>query len=570
MFFLYFFLFFITLRLFYWQILKNNDLTQAAQNQYTRSVTVTGSRGSIYTVDGYTLVSNEQVYTLFAQPHVLNEDPSSLSKKLAPLLLLELDEYKNASDSATKEAVSETFESQLLEKLNRNVKWISLKANISENTKKIIEELQIHGIGFDSHLRRYYPEASMAAHVTGFVGKDENGLDIGYFGIEGAMENELKGRTAKNTIFTDALGLQLSGKNSIDEQFIDGRNVTLTIRRDVQHLIETELEKAIELYGAKSGEIIVMEPATGKILGLAAYPNYSQAEFYKFNSASHKNPTISDLYEPGSTLKALTVSAGIEEGVVTPETECDKCSGPRQYGKYTIRTWNDTYTPNITIEQGLAKSDNTAMIFIAEKLGSKTFQDYLKKFKIGSKLGIDLQEDHNTPFPNDWGEARLATTSFGQGIVANSMQVIRAISTIANDGVMMKPMIVQSVKNTTTGEEIIHEPISEGRVISSETARTVTKMLVTAAQYGEAQWVASETYPVAGKTGTSQVVTERGYDSKKTIASFVGFAPPENPQFIMITKLVEPTSSPWAAETAAPLWHTIARKLYLLLNILPN
>jgi stage V sporulation protein D (sporulation-specific penicillin-binding protein) len=564
------FLLVIISRLFYWQIFKNHDLSQLAEDQYTRSVTLTGNRGSIFTTDGFTLVTNERVYTLFAQPQELKEDSESIIQKLTPILLQELEEYHEASDSATKDEITKTFESQLLEKLNKSSKWVSLKSNISEQLKIEIENLEIFGLGFDPHLKRHYPEASMAAHLTGFVGKDENGMDIGYFGIEGAMENELKARTSKNTILTDALGLQLSGKNNLDFDLIDGRSVTLTIRRDIQHLIETELKNAVEFYGAKSGEIIIMEPTTGKILGLAAYPNYHPGKFYKFDSQYYKNPTLSDLYEPGSTFKILTVSAGIQEGVITPETQCDVCSGPRIYGQYTIRTWNNEYTPNITITQGLAKSDNTAMIFVAEKLGIDKFKEYLQKFKIGSQLDIDLQEDRNTPFPDDWGQVKLATTAFGQGIVTNSLQLLRAVNTIANKGEMMQPMIVESVMNAKTGETIVHEPMSEGQIISPETAQTVTEMMIEAAQHGEAQWIATANYPIAGKTGTSQVVTEKGYDSEKTIASFIGFAPPDEPKFIMITKLVEPTLSPWAAETAAPLWYKIANKLYLLLNIAPK
>lgn len=568
--FIYFFLFAIIVRLFYWQVVKAETLQEAAEDQYSRSVTLTGNRGSIFTSDGYTLVTNKQVYTLFAQPHVLKESPQEITNKIAPLLIAELREYTQASASAEKNEIGKAFTQQLEEKLKKDARWVSLKSNISAETKEEIEKLAIYGLGFDPHLSRYYPEASMAAHITGFVGKDENGQDIGYFGVEGALENELKARTSKNTVFTDALGWQLLGKSAQNEALIDGRSVTLTIRRDIQNIIETELQKAVEFYGAKSGEIIVMQPDTGKILGMAAYPNYSQEVFYEFDSSFHKNPTISNLYEPGSTLKAVTVAAGIEEKKITPETQCDICDKPRQYGKYTIRTWNNEYTPNITMEEGLAKSDNTAMIFIAEKLGIDTFREYLKKFKLGERLTIDLQEDHDTPFPEDWGSVKLATTSFGQGIVANSLQVLRAINTIANDGVMVRPNIVESVTNTVTGETIEHPPIEEGRVISSETAQTVTKMLITAAQHGEAQWTASERYVIAGKTGTSQVVTEKGYDKEKTIASFVGYAPPENPKFIMITKLVEPTRSPWASETAAPLWHKVARKLYLLLGVSPQ
>ncbi|MCB9812808.1 MAG: penicillin-binding protein 2 [Pseudomonadales bacterium] len=561
----------ITVRLFYWQIVKGDSLQQQAENQYRRSVTLTGNRGSIYTSDGYTLVTNKRVYTLFVQPQILDQNPEQVSKLLSPILLNEIDEYAEASDSATKEEIAKSYEEQLLIKLeNINSRWISLKTNLSEETKKQIESLEINALGFDPHLQRYYPEASMAAHVTGFVGKDEDGNDIGYFGLEGALENELKARSSKNTVITDALGLQLSDQNIEDSNLIDGRNITTTLRRDVQFLLEEEIEGGVKKYGAKSGEAIVMEPKTGKILGLAAYPDYSQSEFYKTDSQFHKNPSLSDLYEPGSTFKAITVSAGIEEGVIQPDIQCIKCDGPRQFGKYTIRTWNNEYNPNITIEEGLAKSDNTAMIFVAEKIGIDKYKSYLEKFGIGEEIGIDLQEDRSTPFPDQWGEVKLATTSFGQGVVVNTLQLIRAIGAIANGGIMMKPMIVDSVKNTATGEVIENTPTQVRRVISKESADTVTKMLITAAQHGEAQWIASKTYAVAGKTGTSQVVTENGYDNEKTIASFIGFTPPEDPKYIMIIKLVEPTQSPWAAETAAPLWYKIANKLNLLLNVFPE
>ncbi len=554
-------------RLFFWQIIKSDTLQQEAEDQYRRSETLTGNRGSIFTSEGFALATNSRVYTLFAQPHLIEDDPANISKLLLPYLLNELDEYKDASDSASKEEIADNFESQIQTRLEKkDSKWISLKANISEDTKNQIENLNIFALGFDPHLKRYYPEASMAAHLTGFVGKDENGTDIGYFGIEGALEKELKARSTQNTVITDALGLQLSGHNSINDSLIDGRNVTTTIRRDMQYLIEEEIESAVKKYGARSGEVIVMDPKTGKILGLAAYPDYSQAEFYKTDPQFHKNPSLSNLYEPGSTFKAVTVSAGIEEGLITPDTICTNCDAPRRFGQYTIKTWNDVYNPEITMTDALAKSDNIAMIFVAEKLGIDKFKDYLHKFGVGEELKIDLQEDRSTPFPDQWGDVKLATTSFGQGLVVNTMQVLRVFATIANGGVMMRPTIIDNVKNPTTGEVIVNQPIEERTVISKKTADAVTKMLISAAEHGEAQWIASKTYVTAGKTGTSQVVTENGYDNDKTIASFVGFTPPENPKFVMITKLVEPTVSPWAAETAAPLWYKIANKLNLLLN----
>ncbi len=557
----------ILARLFFWQVIKADSLTKQAENQYYRSVTLTGNRGNIYTSDGYLLATNQRVYTLFAQPQLLKDSPENIAKLLLPHLLNELDDYQQATNSAEKEEIEIALEKSLETKLAKKVKWVSLKNNLSKESKQAVQNLNIFGLGFDPHLKRYYPEASMSAHITGFVGKDEDGNDLGYFGIEGALEKELKARKTQNTFTTDALGLQLldSKHSSLNTTVIDGRDVTTTIKRNVQYLIEQELKKAVKKYGAKSGEVVVMDPKTGYILGLAGYPSYNQAHFYQYPTEVYKNPTLSNLYEPGSTFKAITVSAGIEEGVITPETKCDNCNGPRQFGKYTIKTWNNQYHPDITMEQGLAQSDNIAMIFIAERLGITKFKEYFHKFGVGKKINIDLQEDKNTPFPQQWGEVKLATTSFGQGVMVNSLQVLRAIATIANNGVMMRPTIIKSVKDPNTNKTIENKPIEERRVISVKTAQTVTKMLITSAQHGEAQWTASHQYLTAGKTGTSQVVTEHGYDNEKTIVSFVGFTPPENPKFVMITKLTEPTTSPWSAETTAPMWYKIADKLRLLL-----
>ena len=556
----------ISARLFYWQIIKGSELEQTAEDQYTRSITLTGARGTITTSDNFALVTNQEVFTVFAQPHIITAEPETVAQQLAQYIASDTQEYQEASSAAEQKKITDTLTMQLLEKLLKPARWVSLKHAISPAAKNAIADLQITGIGFDPHLKRAYPEASLSAHVLGFVGKNNEGIDTGYFGVEGALEKELRARSEKNTIVADALGMKLSAQKSKGAT-VNGKNITLTIRRDVQNLIEKELAAAIQKYQAKSGEIIVMQPQTGKILGLAAYPTYNPSEFHRYSAEYYKNPTLSDLYEPGSTFKALTVAIGIEEGVITPETTCDVCDKPRVFGKYSIGTWNDVYTPNITMKEALAKSDNTAMIFIAEKIGSETFQTHLKKLGIAQKVGIDLQEDRGTPFPNDWNPVKLATVSFGQGIAVNSMQLTKAFNAIVNNGILVQPSIVESVTDSETGEVITHPIVTEGRVFSKETARITTEMLVEAAQQGEAQWTASDTYLAAGKTGTSQVVTEKGYDKEKTIASFIGFAPPQHPEFVLLVKLVEPKTSIWAAETAAPVWHTISRKLHLLLNI---
>src|SRR5690606_25358420 len=172
---------------------------------------------------------------------------------------------------------------------------------------------------------------------------------------------------------------------------------------DIQNMIETQLKIAMERYQAASGEIIIMDPNTGAVLAMAAYPNYNPAEFYKFDTNLYKNPTIANLYEPGSTLKVLTVAAGLNEGVIKPDTECDICDGPIQIGAYSIKTWNDKYQAQINITDALAKSDNTAMVFVARLLGKEKFIEYIKNFGIGNSTYIDLQEDTSTPFRDTWG-----------------------------------------------------------------------------------------------------------------------------------------------------------------------
>ena len=558
-------------RLFYWQIIRASDLQAEADAQYERSIKQQGIRGSILTSDGHVLVSNQQVYRLFAEPYRLEKSSLEIATTLAPLILSDKPQYKEASSSAVRAEMEQKLVGEISSKLSqKNRKWINLEETISQDTKKAIEQLDLGVVGFDPYYQRYYPEASLAAHITGFVGKDESGKDLGYFGLEGALEKELKARETTFTIATDALGMQVFGNTNRPNLSNEGRTIVTTIRRDIQFLAESYLQQGLEQYGAKSGEVVILEPKTGKILALASLPAYDQYSFFQHDPILYKNPSLATTYEPGSTFKVLTVAAGIEEGKISPDTVCTKCSGPRTFGEYTIRTWNDTYRPNTTMTEGLANSDNTAMIFIAEPLGADNFANYLKKFGIGEKLNIELQEDTTTPFPQRWGPVELATTSFGQGISTNSLQLVRAISAIANGGVMMRPQIIEKVYDPLTGEEIINQPAELRRVVSHKTAQLTTQMMVQAASGGEAQWTRSRTHVIAGKTGTSQIAVKGSYDPDKTIASFIGFAPPENPQFIMLVKLVEPQSSPWAAETAAPLWYKIANRLFLLLNIPPD
>ncbi len=561
----------ILARLFYWQIIQGSWLKTAANDQYQRTLTQQGNRGKIFTSEGHLLVGNTTEYQLVAYPYLLTEDAKKVSQLISPILLDNYEAYQETTESAKKEELAEKLILTIENKLNKKeAKWVSILPHLTQETKNRIFELNIEGLDFEEDMTRFYPEASMAAHLTGFVAQNDQGLDTGYFGIEGALNKELSGKKRKITLNTDAFGLSLLGQKKSSAVSNQGRDIYLTIHRDIQAMIEKELNKGVQKYGAKAGEIVIIQPQTGKILAMAAEPKYDQKKYYNYESFLHKNPLLINLFEPGSIMKTLTVAAGIDAEVITPETKCPRCDGPRVIDKYTIKTWDNEYHPEISMSDALAKSDNTAMIYIAEEIGSETFKKYLQDFGIGEELGVDLHGDNNTLFPEKWGPVELATRSFGQGISTTSLQMARAVAAIANKGQLMQLQVIESVVDPN-GEEIKVNPKKTRQVISDKTAQQVTQMMVHAAKSGEAQWTYSKTHSVAAKTGTSQIPDESGgYKEDATIASFIGFAPPENPQFLMLIKLIEPQSSPWAAETAAPLWYRIAEKLFLSLNIPPD
>lgn len=554
-------------RLFYWQVIKARELQTAVIKQTQRKLSKIGERGQIFTSDGYLLVGNQTYYRLAAQKNALELPANTLVELLVPLLLPENPDYFLASSSAQQDTAKLELTNQLLAQLAKTTAQVTLRAKISAETKTKIEQLQIKGLIFDSFTARFYPEASMAAQVVGFVGKTEDGTDQGYFGIEGALDAELAGKAETRTVLTDALGKALPGEKLNFDTSVGGRDVVLTIQRDLQQLAEDFLTNGIEKYGAKSGEIIIIEPATGKIRALATWPTYLPQYYYWYPASRYKNPSVADTYEPGSTFKTITMAAGVDAGVVAPDTICPNCAGPRTLGKYTIKTWDNTYHPNITMTEALEKSDNVAMMYVSDLLGKDRQIEYLKRFAIGEPLRIDLQEDTQTPFPTRFGPVELATSSFGQGISTTSLQLLRAVGAIANRGLMMRPQIVEKVIDKQREQEITVPTTPERQVITAQTAEKLTAMMIDSAVHGEAQWAVSKRYTIAGKTGTSQIPGPGGYQEDKTIASFIGFAPPQNPQILMLVKLTEPTSSPWAAETAAPLWFKLAEKIFLLRGI---
>lgn len=559
----------VAARLFYWQILSKDKLQAIAEIQQTSTVEIPGSRGKILAADGYPLVANQPAYLLYAYLPQVEKSPKTISETLAPLLAPRPEDIDATPSAEVKEALEEETRLALEKKLSTtNLAWVPLHRQVTEVTKVNIEKLHLAGVGFEVGEMRLYPEASMAAQLVGFVGKDAGGAPKGYFGLEGYYDLELKGKPGLIRQEKDASGKPIVIGNYQDIESRDGRSLKTYLDRSLQLVIEKKLKDGLEKYQAASGEVLIMDPKTGGILAAASLPSFDPERYQKYDSTFYKLPSISNTYEPGSTFKVLVMAAALEENRLKPEDTCESpCAGPVKIGAYTIRTWNNEYNPGQTMTQILEHSDNVGMVYVAQKLGKDKFIDYIKKFGIGSPTNIDLEGETAPTLRDRWGDIDLATGAFGQGLAVTSIQMLSAVAAIANDGVRLEPHVVQAV----IGEkEIPVPPVEVGRIVSKKTADTVTEMMVSAVKSGEARWTYMKGYNVAGKTGTAQIPISGHYDTDKTIASFVGFAPADDPKFAMLVKLREPQSSPWAAETAAPLWMGIARDLFYHFNLAPS
>jgi len=540
----------VLVRLFYWQVIAGSRLRLEATSQYNLTFTLPAGRGAIVSQDGSPLAISVPAYLVFAQPvHIKNS--AEFAKLVAPILLLE--------------------EKDVLAQITQEGRvWVPLIRKATIETVTALEALNLEGLGFEPVSMRYYPEASMAAQLLGFVGLDQNGDDKGYFGLEGFYDRELRGKDGRREVEKDVRGapILIGEEERIPAQ--DGRSLSLWIDRALQHIVQTRLSEGIQKYGAKQGSIIVMDPQTGGVLAMASYPDYEPASYGSFEKELYKNSLVASTYEPGSTFKVLVMAAALNEKAVISTTTFDE-AGPVRVGEYSIRTWNGQYRGIQTMTEVIQHSSNVGMVFVGNKLGRESFLQYIEDFGFGKLTNVDLEDEAAIPLRQDsqWREIDLATASFGQGIAVTPIQMAVAVASIANGGWLMEPHVVKRISDTK-GKTVEMKPKRIRRVIGKEAAEVMTEMMINAVDNGEAKWAKPKGYRIAGKTGTAQIPVAGHYDETKTIASFIGFAPADDPQFVMLVTLREPTSSPWGSETAAPLFFTIARDIFLYKNILPK
>ena len=527
------------------QFVMGDELKQMALEQQSIDRAVNPRRGTIYDATGKTILAvSSTVNTITVNPNnIAKEDKERVAQALSNIFELDYDTVlKRVTRNSSIETIVRRVDKEKADELR-----IWMEANNISN-----------GINIDEDTKRYYPYNTLASQVIGFCGSDNQGLD----GIEAIYEEELQGEKGRITKVTDANGGEIENEGENYISAIDGNDLVLSIDATIQGIAEKYLKEAcIDNECTDGGNIIVMNPKTGDILAMAGYPNYNLNEPYEttieelkgnWNNMSEtdqvkemqkvwRNKAVADTYEPGSTFKLVTASAALEEGITTTDKEGEFCcTGGITIAGVRISCWR-YYNPHgsESLRQALMNSCNPVFIGLGQKIGVSKYYDYLEKFGLLKRTGIDLPGEAGSIFLKEdkVGPIELATISFGQRFEITPIQMITAVSTIANKGTYVKPRIVKQIINSQTGE-VTDIPVEEGeRVISKETAEGVLSMMGTVVAEGTGKNAQVQGYSIGGKTGTS----EDGVDTGKYVTSFVGVAPVSDPQVVVLITLYNPT-----------------------------
>lgn len=529
----------------YLQFVKGSELQSMAYVQQTLDRSVNPKRGTIYDATGKNILAvSSTVETVTVNPvNIAEKDKEKVAEALTNIF--ELD-YETVLKKVKKNSSIET----IVKKVDKD-KTDELRNWMEANNIK-------NGINIDEDTKRYYPYNNLASQVIGFTGSDNQGLD----GIEAIYDDELKGEQGKIVKMTDARGgeIEEEGENYIEP--VDGTDLVLSIDATIQGIAEKYLEEAcIDNKTTDGGNIIIMNPKTGDILAMAGYPNYnlndpykpstdemkevwdtlSESEKTKQMQAMWRNKAVTDTYEPGSTFKLYTASAALEEGIATPDEEgAFNCTGSIEVAGVRIKCWR-SYKPHgsQSLREALMNSCNPVFIGLGEKIGVKTYYEYLRKFGFLKKTGIDLPGEASSIFLKEEkvGPVELATIAFGQRFEITPIQMITGVATIANGGTHVKPRIVKAKIDSKTGERVDIPVETEENVISKKTADEVLSMMNTVVEVGTGKNAQVKGYSIGGKTGTS----EDGVNTNKYVTSFVGVAPIEDPQIVLLVTLYNPT-----------------------------
>lgn len=552
--------------IFYWTVLLfillsyrlvslqafQSDIYKAkAEAQHNATITLPALRGNILDRN-YTVLANSLSLSSVAADPTKIVDRVTTASQLAKILGMEREVIES------KLSVPSTFV------------WISRK--VEDKVAKQIEALKLPGIFFlkESTGRRFYPKGNLGAHILGCTGIDDQGLD----GIEATMDEYLRGKTGELSAELDRDGRMIPGGISTLKPAVQGGNVVLTIDESIQYIVENALERVVKKYSAESASVIIMDVSTAEILALATKPDFVSKNPHsdKYMQVT-RNACVCDAYEPGSTFKVLLAAAALDSGKVSLEDRLP-CGNTITVDGWTLHNANDGFGGNATetITDIIAYSFNTGSVSIGLRMGSKVFYNYLWKFGIGQLSDIELPgETKGLLAPlSDWSPINLATISFGQGVAITPIQLVSAVQGILNKGKRMKPHIVKQILDSEGNIVKDFKPQLKGQIVSAETSYKMIAMLRNVVEHGTGGNAKIPGYLVGGKTGTANVCENGAYQNGKYIASFIGFAPAEEPKMVILVKVKNPKGVIWGGAVAAPVFSEIAKETLWRLNIPPS
>lgn len=553
----------LTGRLVFIQLFRAEEWQLLAYEQQTRDRLITPQRGAILDRNGAGIALTETVHAVSVIPVQVQE-----AEKTAAFLAEKL----------------ELEEAEVLEKLQQKVALVRIKTKVDGETAAAIRKAELPGVKVDEDVRRIYPYDSLAAQVIGFVGKDNQGI----LGLEAKYDSLLEGEKGKILTLTDARGREISGEQTRIPP-VEGKNLVTTIDVVLQQYAEQTIAKAVETKGAKRGVILMMNPQNGEIYAMANYPSFdpnhpftiqeeelaahweefSQEEKNNYLNQMWRNTAINDTYEPGSTFKIITASAGLEEGVVTPDSRF-YCRGFHVAGDRQIKCWRYPRTHGAeSFVEGVQNSCNPVFMEVGERLGAETFLSYLEKFGFTEKTGVDLAGEATGILHRleNVGPVELATMSFGQSFQITPLQLLRAASAILNGGRLVTPHFAKGIADET-GELTEEFSYPEGRqVITEETSETMKGILESVVAEGTGNKAYLPGYRIGGKTATSEKLPRR---SGKYIASFLAFAPAEEPQLLALVLIDEPQGVYYGGTVAGPVMRELLENTLPYLGIAPQ
>ncbi|MBI5467426.1 MAG: penicillin-binding protein 2 [Candidatus Kerfeldbacteria bacterium] len=545
------------LRLLTLQVLQHGFYTALASDQHQLFEQLLPTRGQILVKDAqsstgyYPLATNQTLHLLYAIPKRI-KDPVATATALEHLVTLPKED--------------------LLKRLNKsNDLYEPIQHNLTDEQQTAIADLKIEGLYFVDEPTRYYPERQYGGQLLGFVGYagDEK---AGRYGLEQYYNKELAGAQGFIKAQKDASGQLIATAAQAWQPAVDGSDLLLTIDRTIQYEACRQLDEAVQKHGADSGSVVIVQPKTGAVLAMCGAPDFNPNAYNEVADAkTFLNPSTQIPYEPGSVFKALTMAAALNEGKVTPETTYTD-TGEVKIGSFTIKNSDSKAHGVQTMTQVLEESLNTGAIYAMNQIGAKTFAQYVKAFGFGQATNVDVAESEgNIAGPLTHKDIYATTGSFGQGLTVTPLQLAMAYASLSNGGHLMQPYIVEQVRRPD-GTTIKTEPHEIRQVISAQTSATISAMLVNVVENGHGKRAGVPGYYVAGKTGTAQIPDPKTgkYLPELTIGTFAGYAPVEDPAFVMAVQLVKPRDVQFAESSAAPLFGSLAKFLMLYFHLPPT